>query len=163
MTTLERKIELLIALALAEDEDTRKEAKAALVSIASCEDETAVAKTQPIERVVENMLTEIGIPCSLSGYEYLVSAICMMADKPDLRYGITSRLYPEVAKKASAKTTGYRVERAMRHAIEVAWSRGDCDVLDKYFGNTICPIKGKPTNSEFICQLAKILRNETEE
>ena len=120
---------------------------------------TVVDETKPeidLELIVTNMIHEIGIPAHIKGYNYIRSAILMCVKEPELVNAITKRLYPEIAKKY--ETTGYRVERAIRHAIEVAWDRGDVEVLDSYFGYTLRSDRGKPTNSEFIAMLADKIR-----
>ena len=105
-------------------------------------------KTENLESRVTNMLHEIGIPAHIKGYHYLRDAIIMAVNDMDVLNAITKILYPTVAKKY--QTTSSRVERAIRHAIEVAWSRGKLDTLDQLFGYTVSTGKGKPTNSEFI-------------
>lgn len=95
-----------------------------------------------------NMLHEIGIPAHIKGYHYLRDAIMMAVDDMDVLNAITKILYPTVAKKY--QTTSSRVERAIRHAIEVAWSRGKLDTLDELFGYTVSNGKGKPTNSDLL-------------
>ena len=120
-----------------------------------------VEETKPemnLKQIVTNMLHEIGTPAHIKGYNYIRSAILMCVKEPELVNAITKRLYPEIAKKY--ETTGSRVERAIRHAIEVAWDRGDVDVLNSYFGSTIDNKRGKPTNSEFIAMLAEKIRLE---
>ena len=95
---------------------------------------------------------EIGVPAHIKGYQYLREAIIMTVEDMDVINAVTKVLYPEVARKFG--TTASRVERAIRHAIEVAWDRGDLDTLQKYFGFTVSNSKGKPTNSEFIAMIA---------
>ena len=95
---------------------------------------------------------EIGVPAHIKGYQYLREAIMIAVDDMDVINAVTKVLYPEVAKRFS--TTPSRVERAIRHAIEVAWDRGDLETLQKYFGYTVSNAKGKPTNSEFIAMIA---------
>ncbi len=107
---------------------------------------------------VTNMLHEIGIPAHIKGYHYLRDAIMMAVDDMDVLNAITKILYPTVAKKY--QTTSSRVERAIRHAIEVAWSRGKLDTLDELFGYTVSTGKGKPTNSEFIALIADTIQLE---
>lgn len=104
------------------------------------------------EGYVSGLLREIGIPAHIKGYRHARYAIILSANDPDYVDAITCRLYPDVAK--AFNDTASRVERAIRHAIEVAWDRGDLDVLMHYFGNTIDGSKGKPTNSEFIATMA---------
>ena len=105
-----------------------------------------------IETLVTNIIHEIGVPAHIKGYQYLREAIIIAVNDMDVINAITKVLYPEVAKNFG--TTPSRVERAIRHAIEVAWDRGDVETLQKYFGYTVSGIKGKPTNSEFIAMIA---------
>lgn len=105
-----------------------------------------------LESVVTAIILEIGVPAHIKGYQYLREAIVLTVNDMDMLSGVTKVLYPAVAKKFN--TTSSRVERAIRHAIEVAWDRGDVEVLQKFFGYTVSGIKGKPTNSEFIAMIA---------
>ncbi len=109
-----------------------------------------------IEIRVTEILHQIGVPAHIKGYHYLRDSIIMSVEKPEIINAVTKKLYPTVAKKY--ETTSSRVERAIRHAIEVAWDRGDVDVLNSYFGYTIHISRGKPTNSEFIAMIADKLR-----
>lgn len=109
-----------------------------------------------MEAQVTKIIHQIGVPAHIKGYQYLRTAILMTIDDNDCINSVTKVLYPTVAKKYS--TTTSRVERAIRHAIEVAWDRGDVDTLNSYFGYTIQNSKGKPTNSEFIAMIADNLR-----
>jgi two-component system response regulator (stage 0 sporulation protein A) len=111
-----------------------------------------------LEGRVTDMIHEIGIPAHIKGYHYLRDAIIMAVEDMDVLNAITKVLYPTVAKKH--QTTASRVERAIRHAIEVAWSRGKLDTLDDLFGYTVSNGKGKPTNSEFIALIADTIRLE---
>lgn len=111
---------------------------------------------ESLEEQITYILHNIGIPAHIKGYSYLRSAICMTVENPDIINYVTKSLYPGVAKKYG--TTTSRVERAIRHAIEVAWDRGDCDTLNSYFGYTISRQRGKPTNSEFIAMISDKLR-----
>ena len=111
-----------------------------------------------LENRVTNMLHEIGIPAHIKGYHYVRDAIIMAVEDMDVLNAITKILYPTVAKKY--QTTSSRVERAIRHAIEVAWSRGKLDTLDELFGYTVSTGKGKPTNSEFIALIADTIQLE---
>lgn len=115
-------------------------------------------KEENLESRVTNMLHEIGIPAHIKGYHYLRDAIIMAVNDMDVLNAITKVLYPTVAKKY--QTTSSRVERAIRHAIEVAWSRGKLDTLDELFGYTVSTGKGKPTNSEFIALIADTIQLE---
>ena len=109
-----------------------------------------------MEAQVTKIIHQIGVPAHIKGYQYLRCAILMAIDDSDIINSVTKVLYPSVAKKFG--TTTSRVERAIRHAIEVAWDRGDVDTLNSYFGYTIQNSRGKPTNSEFIAMIADNLR-----
>jgi len=109
-----------------------------------------------VELKVTEILHEIGVPAHIKGYHYLRDSIIMSIEQPDIINAVTKQLYPSVAKKY--ETTSSRVERAIRHAIEVAWDRGDVEVLNSYFGYTIHNDRGKPTNSEFIAMISDKLR-----
>lgn len=115
-------------------------------------------KAVNLEAKVTGILHEIGVPAHIRGYHYMREAIIMAVEDIDVLNYITKELYPTIAKKCN--TTPSRVERAIRHAIEVAWSRGKVDVIDSMFGYTINNHKGKPTNSEFIALIADRLRLE---
>ena len=120
---------------------------------------TGKKETSPIsdmEAQVTKIIHQIGIPAHIKGYQYLRCAILMAIEDTDIINSVTKILYPSVAKKFG--TTTSRVERAIRHAIEVAWDRGDVDTLNSYFGYTIQNSRGKPTNSEFIAMIADNLR-----
>ena len=109
-----------------------------------------------LEAAVSDIIHEIGVPAHVKGYKYLREAISMVVIDMDVISAVTKVLYPEVAQ--TFHTTPSRVERAIRHAIELAWERGDLDTLQKYFGFTVSTSKGKPTNSEFIAIIADRLR-----
>lgn len=109
-----------------------------------------------LEKDVTNMIHEIGVPAHIKGYQYLREAIMMSVEDVEMLGSITKVLYPTIAEKY--QTTPSRVERAIRHAIEVAWSRGKMETLDALFGYTINTGKGKPTNSEFIALIADKIR-----
>lgn len=109
-----------------------------------------------LEIEVTNIMHEIGVPAHIKGYQYLRDAIMMVVNDLDIINSITKQLYPSIARDYN--TTPSRVERAIRHAIEVAWSRGQVDAIDQLFGYTINIGKGKPTNSEFIAMVADKLR-----
>lgn len=115
-------------------------------------------KPMNIEAEVTNIMHEIGVPAHIKGYQYLRDAIMMVVEDLEVINSITKQLYPSIAKEYN--TTPSRVERAIRHAIEVAWSRGQVDTIDSLFGYTINIGKGKPTNSEFIAMVADKLRLE---
>lgn len=105
-----------------------------------------------LESAVTEIIHEIGVPAHIKGYQYLREAIILTINDMDIINAVTKVLYPSVAKKYG--TTPSRVERAIRHAIEVAWDRGDLETLQRFFGYTVSNIKGKPTNSEFIALIA---------
>lgn len=109
-----------------------------------------------LEVVVSEIMHQIGVPAHIKGYQYLREAIILSINDSEMMNSVTKLLYPTVAK--TFKTTPSRVERAIRHAIEVAWDRGDVDVLSSYFGYTIQNSRGKPTNSEFIAMISDKLR-----
>lgn len=115
-------------------------------------------KARPIDIEVTNIIREIGIPAHIKGYQYLRDAIMMIINEMELLGAVTKVLYPMIASKYS--TTPSRVERAIRHAIEVAWNRGNMEMINKLFGYTIKLEKGKPTNSEFMAMIADKLRME---
>lgn len=117
-----------------------------------------VNKKVNLEADVTNVIHEIGVPAHIKGYQYLRDAIMMSVNDSEVLNSITKVLYPTIAKKH--KTTPSRVERAIRHAIEVAWSRGKMDTIDELFGYTVSYGKGKPTNSEFVALIADKIRLE---
>ena len=112
--------------------------------------------TQSIDDKLSSLFLTIGIPAHIKGYQFLRDAILLAVSDHDYINAVTKRLYPEIAKRNA--TTASRVERAIRHAIEVAWDRGDVDTLNSYFGYTIHNLRGKPTNSEFIAMIADKMR-----
>ena len=114
-----------------------------------------------IDSMVTSVIHEIGVPAHIKGYQYLREAIKIAVNDMEVINAITKVLYPQVAKTFA--TTSSRVERAIRHAIEVAWDRGDLEVLQRFFGYTISNSKGKPTNSEFIALIADRLQLEIRE
>lgn len=114
-----------------------------------------------IETRITRLIHKVGIPAHIKGYQYLRTAIAKTYGNPNLINSVTKELYPSIAKQYD--TTSSRVERAIRHAIEVAWDRGDCDVLAEMFGYTVQKTKGKPTNSEFIALISDNLRLESKE
>ena len=115
-------------------------------------------KEQNLEAMVTNIIHEVGVPAHIKGYQYLRDGIMMVVQDIEVINQITKQLYPELAKKYH--TTPSRVERAIRHAIEVAWGRGQLESVENIFGYTVSATKGKPTNSEFIAMIADKLRLE---
>ncbi len=123
-----------------------------LTAAPSLEDVREEARARDLERQVTAIIHDIGVPAHIKGYQYLREAITLAVGDMEVINAVTKVLYPAVAKKFG--TTASRVERAIRHAIEVAWDRGDLETLQKYFGYTVSNAKGKPTNSEFIAMIA---------
>ena len=111
------------------------------------------SKEDNIEALVTNIIHEVGVPAHIKGYQYLRDGIIMVVEDMDVLNQITKQLYPDLAKKH--KTTPSRVERAIRHAIEVAWNRGEINTIENIFGYTVNANKGKPTNSEFIAMIRR--------
>ena len=122
------------------------------------QDET---QSRNLESTVTAIIHEIGVPAHIKGYQYLRESILIAVKDMEVINAVTKILYPEVAKRFG--TTASRVERAIRHAIEVAWDRGDLETLQKYFGYTVSNAKGKPTNSEFIAMIADRLQLQRKE
>ncbi len=114
--------------------------------------EEAPLREPDLESMVTAIIHEIGVPAHIKGYQYLREAIMLAVEDMEVINAVTKVLYPEVAKRFA--TTPSRVERAIRHAIEVAWDRGDLETLQRFFGYTVNSAKGKPTNSEFIAMIA---------
>ena len=121
----------------------------------SLEDDAPLA----LERKVTSIIHEVGVPAHIKGYQYVREAIVIAVQDMDVINAVTKVLYPEVARRYA--TTPSRVERAVRHAIETAWDRGDLETLQRYFGYTVNSAKGKPTNSEFIAMIADRIRLES--
>ena len=115
-----------------------------------------IDKTENLENDVTEMIHDVGIPAHIKGYQYMRDAIIMVIEEPEMLNSITKILYPTIAKKN--QTTPSRVERAIRHAIEVAWSRGNMEIINSLFSYTVSTGKGKPTNSEFIALIADKIR-----
>ena len=130
---------------------TTKETKNNYVDISN-----QASKEEILEVKVTNIIHEIGVPAHIKGYQYLRDGIMMVVENIEVINQITKQLYPDLAKKY--KTTPSRVERAIRHAIEVAWNRGQIETVENIFGYTVNSNKGKPTNSEFIAMIADKLR-----
>ena len=120
--------------------------------------ESGIWREESGNRMWNNIIHEIGVPAHIKGYQYLRDAIILAVNDIEMLNSITKVLYPTIAKKH--QTTPSRVERAIRHAIEVAWSRGKMDTIDELFGYTVSTGKGKPTNSEFIALIADKIRLE---
>lgn len=152
--------DLLAALAayVVADGGDQEQAKARVKQILAGRNDSPVQKPKTIETAIKEHLRNMGVPTSIKGHSRLVCAIGIVAEDPTAAGFITKRLYPEVAKRLD--DTPSRVERAIRHAVELAFDRGDLNVLKRYFGNTVSRSKGQPTNSEFITQIADVIRQE---
>lgn len=150
----EKKIDAIMRYIVA---DSQKEKEAIMAEIkAMIEPVSTENQMANIEDVISEILVELGMPSHIIGYRHSVYAIKIAVENPDIIDAITGELYPAVAEHYG--TTASRAERAIRHGIECAWDRGDLDVIEKYFGNTISLAKGRPTNSEFIARVANIVR-----
>lgn len=153
---LEMQVEALMKLCTACDEKTREDARQEIrILLQGRNPEAGIPDSEDILRQV---LLELGAPDHLLGHPYVVQAVLLVLYDQMYINNITFGLYPQLA--ARFDTTAARVERAIRHLIEVTWARGDLDVLARYFGNTVSPDKGKPTNGEFIARLANIVRQK---
>ncbi|MFI3249773.1 MAG: sporulation transcription factor Spo0A, partial [Eubacteriales bacterium] len=132
-----------------------------LLGVSTTSNRMRTVRPVSLESAVTGIIHEIGVPAHIKGYQYLREAIMVAVQDMEVINAVTKVLYPEVAKRYH--TTASRVERAIRHAIEVAWDRGDLETLQKYFGYTVSNVKGKPTNSEFIAMIADRLRLQLKE
>ncbi len=126
------------------------------VGVSGMRPQGATAQNVDLQVTISEIMHQIGVPAHIKGYQYLREAIVLSINDREMMSSVTKVLYPTVAK--TYQTTSSRVERAIRHAIEVAWDRGDVDVLNSYFGYTIQNNRGKPTNSEFIAMISDKLR-----
>lgn len=127
-----------------------------ILDVVSPVGEESEIKDNKIEVAISKLLHSLGIPSHIRGYQYIRESIYMMYQNPDMIGGITKSIYPEIAIRFD--TTASRVERAIRHAIEVSWARGDYDLMEELFGHSVDYDRSKPTNSEFIATLADNLR-----
>lgn len=147
LMSMDREFQIMITVPSGHKESTASDGTTIIKSVDVVRD---------LEKDVTDMIHEIGVPAHIKGYQYLREAIMMSVEDNEMLNSITKILYPSIAKKF--QTTPSRVERAIRHAIEVAWSRGRMETLDALFGYTINTGKGKPTNSEFIALIADKIR-----
>ena len=155
MIHMEKKLYAVMRCLAGETYAEREQARREIGQMLAAQD--APPAERGIEHEVRRILTDIGVPENIKGHRYLACAITLVVKEPGLLDHIVKGLYTEVAK--TFQTTPNRAERAIRHAIEVAWDRGDLSTLMQYFGNTINPAKGKPTNSEFIARISNVVRN----
>lgn len=155
MSEFEMKIEALIRCV---GKDAYENAISEVKNTETSEVERIPPADIDIEHMVQEILVELGTPAHIKGYRHIVTGLRMVVNNPDLIDAITKKLYPQIA--AAHNTTPSRVERAIRHAVEVTWDRGDLETLMKYFGNTISITKGKPTNSEFLAMVSTVIRRK---
>ena len=157
MRNLELQVDALMRLCTAQTPSEQEQAKKALQRL--------MADQKPMEQdpeyLVRRILLEMGTPDHLVGHPYVVEAVLMAVENRSSINNITFGLYPQIAAKFD--TTASRVERGIRHLIEVTWTRGDMDILCGFFGNTVSPDRGKPTNGEFIARLANVVRQRMKE
>ena len=151
---VEQKVNAIMRYIVAESDEEKQKIMAEIKSM--IEPVEKEKQTENVEDVISEILVELGMPSHIMGYRYFVYAIKLASEDPNIINNITFVLYPTVAKHFD--TSASRVERAIRHGIECAWDRGNLDVIEKYFGNTISLTKGKPTNSEFIARVSNIVR-----
>ena len=159
MGLLEMQVDALMRLCTAEKESDREKAKEDVRRMLEC-CKVSSACADP-EYLIRNLLLEMGTPEHLVGHPYTVQAVLLVIQDRTCIHSLTFGLYPQLA--VMFDTTASRVERAIRHMIEVTWTRGDLEVLSRYFGNTVCAAKCKPTNGEFIARLANIVMQKLRE
>lgn len=159
MSLLEMQVDALMRLCTAEKESDREKAKEDVRRMLEC-CKVSSACADP-EYLIRNLLLEMGTPEHLVGHPYTVQAVLLVIQDRTCIHSLTFGLYPQLA--VMFDTTASRVERAIRHMIEVTWTRGDLEVLSRYFGNTVCAAKCKPTNGEFIARLANIVMQKLRE
>ncbi len=158
MTTLEMQMEALMRLCTADKETDRQKARRQVLDYLARERKPLPADP---EFLIRELLLEMGAPDHLVGHPYAVDAILLVVQNRTILNSITLGLYPQVA--AIHGTTAARVERAIRHLVEITWTRGDLRTLNRCFGNTVDATKGKPTNGEFIARAANIVRQQMKE
>ena len=159
MGNLEQKIDALMRLCTAEKESERMVVREEVRRMLESRKMGSVSSDP--EYLIRELLLELGAPDHLVGHPYTVQAIVLVVQDRTYIDSITFGLYPQLA--VMFDTTASRVERAIRHLIEVTWSRGDLEVLNRYFGNTLSPEKGKPTNGEFIARMANVVKQRMRE
>lgn len=157
MQNLEKQVDALMRLCVAEKETDRNRVREELMRML---EQRKRGRMDP-EEEVRRILLELGAPDHLVGHPYVVRAILLVVGDQLYINHITFGLYPQLA--VEFDTTPARIERAIRHLIEVTWVRGDIDVLDSYFGNTISASRGKPTNGEFIARIANVVKSRLRE
>ena len=155
MKELERRVNLLVDYVCSEDPVAKEHI---LIDLQNLKSEVSVGNSVKI--VTEDLLIELGVPANLSGFKYITEAVCLMIDHPNAKRVIHKEIYPKICNKYA--TTVSRVERSIRHSIEVWITRCDSEVLVKYFGNTISSTRGKVTNTEFLFRVTQLVRREVE-
>lgn len=151
MKDLEKRVEAMMRLCVAENERDRSALREEIRNYLVHN----LRRAEP-EQEIRRILLELGAPDHLVGHPYVIRAILLVIEDRLYINNITFGLYPQLA--VEFDTTPARVERAIRHLIEVTWNRGDLDILDRYFGNTISASRGKPTNGEFIARMANVVK-----
>ena len=154
---IEERLHLVTRCLTAEDYDDRLAAREELRAMMRNTPSQPATGMEAVEYELRRILQELGIPAHLDGRDYLAAAIKLAAEKPELLESMGGKLYPETA--AVCGSTAKRVERAIRHAIDVGWTRCDMDTVCRYFGSTISPSKGKPTSWELIASISGLLRH----
>lgn len=157
MKDLEKRVEAMMQLCVTDNEEDREQLRREIRDYLY---HTRPGSRDP-EKEIRRILLELGAPDHLAGHPYVIRAILLVMGDRMYINNITFRLYPQLA--AEFDTTAARVERAIRHMIEVTWSRGDLDVLNRYFGNTVSASRGKPTNGEFIARLSNVVKQNLRE
>lgn len=157
MTLLEKKVDAIARALLANDMTNRNQTLGELSVLM----QQVPKRYENAEAAARAALFELGVPEHIKGYRYLLRALMFAVEDANAVEYVTGYLYPKVAEVFD--TTGPRVERAIRHGIELAWDRGDLDVLYRYFGNTTSPSRGRPTNAEFIARVANVVRMRMED
>ena len=155
MSDLEKRVDAISRFILADDTEGREKARARLRKLMN-NAPTAAGLEVDAESITREIFLELGAPDHLMGHDYAIAGILMVVENRMYTDNITFGLYPQLAAKFD--TTASRVERAIRHVVEVMWTRGDPDVLFRYFGNTVDANKGKPTNGEFIARISNIVK-----
>ena len=156
MGILERTVDALSRLCVAETEAERQKAIKAVRELLELREQGTPTTEKDPDTAIRTVLLKLGVPDKLIGHRYLVTAIALTVNDPTTVDSMTKGLYPAVAGQHG--TNEPAVERAIRHAIEVAWDRGDLDTLQRFFGYTVSNTKGKPTNGEFIARVANVVR-----
>ena len=158
MTVLEQKVDALAELALARTDSEKRTAMQKLRNLMEMKQEAEGTGEQDAEDITRRILAELGCPDGLIGHRYAVYAIGLGVEDPKVMDNLSELLYPDIEKRFD--TTGTRVERAIRHMIDVAWCRADPDAVDRYFGNTVDPEKGRPTVKAFLVRITYIVRKK---